>query len=270
MQMQVVSEYGTTIPWVARIGIQGTDILGFCQVDDQKKAEANGALMRLHERMVPLQRTKDEIAGKVEEGFQEYASKGTNFNWGLPIQKIPSVPNLLSLGEGFLQSAKIAIAATTDVIGVFYGTQFDHRFDKVVKWAEQQFGADDYFTQNAKLCEAFVKQLLKFRDAIEHPASGRFFVTNIQIAQHEGRWLFGRPGWGIEGVVHTDILADMETIIERIVEISEIFVIELFFKLKYPQFPMHIEEIPEDQRRPECPIRYRAIPSFAPPDIDAR
>jgi len=268
--MQVVSNYGTAVPWVARIGIQGPSILGFCQVDDQKKSEANGALMRLHERMVPLQKTLDGIKSEVEGGFQEYASKGDDFNWGLPIQKIPSVPNLLSLGEGFLQSAKIAISATTDVIGVFYGTQFDHRFDRVVRWAEQLFGADDFFTQNAKLCEAFVKQVLKFRDAIEHPSSGRFFVTNIQIAQHDGKWLFGRPGWGIEGVVHTDMLADMETIIERIVEISEIFVIELFFKQKYPQFPMHIEELPVEQRDPLCPIRYRSVPSSAPPGIDTR
>lgn len=256
------------MPWVARLVIQGSDILRICQVDDEKKTDANGALIRLHERMVPLQKTLDEIEAKVEEGFQEYASKGDDFNWGLPIQKIPSVPNLLSLGEGFLQSAKIAIAATTDVIGAFYGIQFDHRFDKVVKWAEEQFGADDPFTQNAKICEAFVKQVLRFRDAIEHPSSGRFFVTNIQIAQHDGKWLFGRPGWGIEGDGPMDMLSDMETLIERIVEIVEIFVIELFFKLKPPQFPLHVEEIPFEERNPECPIRFRVVPSFPPPGRD--
>lgn len=157
MQFQAVSNYGTATPWVARAVIQGMDILRFCDVTEKKKAEGNAALIRLSERLVPLQRTIDEISAKVEEGFKVYADAGADFNWGMPGQKIPSVPNLLSLGEGFLQSAKIALATTTDVIGVYYGTQFDHRFDKVAKWAEQQFGPDDYFTQNVRMCETFVK-----------------------------------------------------------------------------------------------------------------
>lgn len=65
------------------------------------------------------------------------------------------------------------------------------------------------------------------------------------------------------------MLSDMETILERIVDISEILVTGLFFKLKSPLFPMHIEEIPVERRNPDCCVRYRVVPSFAPPDIEA-
>lgn len=268
--MQVESVYGSAVTWAARIGIQGTDILAFCQVEDRKKLEATEALMRLHARMVPLQKALDEVTAAVEQGFQEYTSKGNGFDWGKPLQNIPSVPDLLSRGEGFLQSAKIAIAATTDVIGVFYGKQFDHRFNRLVDWASQEFGANDDFAKNAKISESFVKEVLTFRDAIEHPASGRFFVTNIQINDHKGRWLFHNPEWGIEGNVPTDMLICMARIIEEIVQISESFVIGLFIKLKYAELPFHIEEIPVELRDPQCPVRYRAVPSFADCSIDIR
>lgn len=266
MKVQRISDYGTSVPWVARTTIQGIDILQYCLVSDETRLAANAALLKMHQRLAPLQAAKDDLESKVSMAHTVYKDAGKKFDWSKP-GEVPSVPNLESLAEGFLQSAKIAVSTTTEVVTAFYGKRFDHKFNKLVDWATTEFGSDDIFTQNAGNCEKFVKQLLVMRDAIEHPASGRFFVKNIQIAEHEGRWLFRLPTWGVEGRSESDILDGMGTIIERVTEISEILVIELFFKHK-PSVPMHVEEIPIDKRDPTCPIRFVAVPDFQIPSAD--
>ncbi|MFY9234386.1 MAG: hypothetical protein WAO58_07990 [Fimbriimonadaceae bacterium] len=267
IQFQAVSAYGTSTPWVARIAMQNMDILKFCGVPEQTKLEANAALMGLVERMAPLEKAKEEIVGQVKAAFAAFESEGADFNWAFPGKPIPSVPDLKSQAEGFIQSAKVALIAAAQVLNPFFGTSFDYRFNHIVAWARTTFGESDGFTENIEQCESFVSEFLKMRTAIEHPGSATFFVRNVQIVKQEGRWAFDLPVWGLQGKTQSPMLTDMQTIIENITEISDILCTEIFLK-KPNAFPMHLEVIPEEKRDPQCPVRLRVVPSIMP-DIRA-
>jgi len=258
-QIQKTSNLGTSTPAVARTFYQGCEIIRFFAVADAQREEAKGVLQELQRHLVRCVEIRDQIATQVASAHEEVGTKGLDFHSGGQAVTLPSVPDLQSKAESFLQSAKLAIREAARLTQPFYRTKLDHRFHKFVAWAEGQFGPDDRFTKAVKSWEPWVKRLVDMRNAVDHPADepGQKLITqNFKLSGMPDAPALADPTWGLLGEPQRPILRELSEIIDRIIELGEQVLTELFYKLK-DDFPLVIREIPIEERDPSCPTRLR-------------
>lgn len=259
IRIQKLSNYGTSSPAVARTSVQGCEILGFFKIIEAQKEEAKIVLHELQRQLVRCVEIRDRIAETVDSAHKEIKNKGFNFQSNGRAVTLPSVIDLQSKAESFLQSAKLAIRETAHLVKPFYGEKLDHKFQKFAAWAEGQFGPNDTFTQVVKGWEPWVKRVVSMRNAVDHPddkASGRLIAKNFRFFGTNDAPVLIDPTWCLSDEPESLILADMDGIIAGIIELGEEILAGLFYKLKH-NFPLKIYEIPVEERDPSCPIRLR-------------
>jgi len=157
--------------------------------------------------------------------------------------------------EVFLQSSKLAIRETAQLVEPFYGVTHDHRFHKFASWSATQFGMDDQFTQVITQWEPWVEQIVDMRNAVEHPAEktgGRLVIHNFRVTNVSGKPSLIEPAWCLSGGPDSPVLADMEAIIEGAIKLGEELLVGLLYKFK-GGFPIDVHEIPVKVRDPSCP-----------------
>ncbi len=259
-RIQRVSNYGTSTPAVARTFYQGCEILGFFfGVPEAQREEAKGVLHELQRHLVRCVEIRDSIAQEVTAAHEEVAAKGFEFQSSGRVVTLPSVPDLQSRAESFLQSAKLAIRETALLVKPFYGEKHDHRYHKFAAWAERQFGSDDAFPQAIKAFEPWVKTIVAMRNAVDHPddtPGGKLLTENFCLGGTSAAPTLVDPTWGLSGQPQQPIFTEMDAIIEGVIELGEEILAGLFYKFK-GDFPLAIYEIPVAERDPSCPIRLR-------------
>jgi hypothetical protein len=258
-RIQRVSNYGTSTPAVARTFYQGCEILGFFGVPETQREEAKGVLQEIQRHLVRCVELCDSIAQEVTAAHEEVDAKGLEFQSSGRVVTLPSVPDLQSRAESFLQSAKLAIRETALLVKPFYGAKLDHRYHKFVAWSEKQFGVNDKFTQAVKDWEPWVKSIVDMRNAVDHPdeaAGGKLLTANFNLGGTPAVPELVDPAWGLSGQPQRPIVGEMKEIVEGIIELGEEVLAGLFYKLKH-NFPLMIYEIPVEERDPTCPTRLR-------------
>jgi len=259
IQIQKNSNYGTSTPAVARTFFQGCEIMRFFAVSDAQREEAKTVLRELQRHLVRCVEIRDQIAAQVASAHEEVGSKGLDFHSGGQAVTLPSVPDLQSKAESFLQSVKLAIRETAGQVEPFYRRKLDHKFQEFAAWAERQFGPDDRFTRAVRSWEPWVKRVVTMRNAVDHPEDKpglKLLTQNFRLSGTPDAPALADPTWGLLGETQSPILADMGEIIERTIELGEDVLTELFYKLK-DDSPLVIREIPVEERDPACPIRLR-------------
>jgi len=252
-RIQKISNYGTSTPAVARTLPQGADILTFFNTEDAQKDSCKSVLAELSRHLVRCVEARDRIASEIVEGCNQglsWQSQGRTVS-------LPSVPDLHSTAEAFLQSAKMAIRETALLVEPFYGVRHDHRFHKFGSWAKEQFGCDDPLTKAIHGWEPWVKRVVNLRNAVDHPENklgGKLVVHNFRLVGTREEPQLLKPWWGLSGEAESEVIPDMDSIIEGIIKLGEDILVMLFYKFK-SGFPLAIFEIPEDQRDPSCPKR---------------
>jgi hypothetical protein len=162
---------------------------------------------------------------------------------------LPGVTDLQGNVESFLQSAKLAIRHTAELVGPFYSTTQDHRFHKFATWADKKFGVNDPFTQSIRDWEPWVARIVAMRNAVEHPKKGpkgRLLVANFRFSTQPDATLI-EPSWGLSGEAESLLAEDMSAIIEGCLQLGEEIIAQLFYKQKLG-FPLAISVIPEEER----------------------
>ena len=257
-QIQKVSNYGTATPAVARTFYQGCELLGFFAVTEQQREDAKGILRELQRHLVRCVELRDAIAHEVTAAHKMKAN-GFQYQSSGRVVTLPSVPNLQSRAESFLQSTKLAIRETALLVKPFYGEKLDHRFHRFAAWSETQFGPDDAFTQAVRKWEPWVKNVVDMRNAVDHPddkPGGRLTTQNFALGGTPEAPRLINPTWGLSGHPQQLIITEMSELIEGGIELGEEILAGLFYKLKH-NFSLVIYEIPAEERDPSCPIRLR-------------
>src|ERR1700730_599056 len=130
-QIQRFSNYGTATPAVARTFYQGCEILGFFAVSEEQREEAKGVLRELQRHLVRCVELRDSIAHEVAAAHDQIKAKGFEFQSSGRVVTLPSVPDLQSKAESFLQTAKLAIRETALLVGPFCVFKLYSRFHGV-------------------------------------------------------------------------------------------------------------------------------------------
>ncbi len=258
-QFQKVSNYGTSTPAVARTLLQGSEILRFFSTPEDQKDAAKVILQEIQRHLVRCVELRDRIAGDVKAGRNQLEKSGLEFQSGGRAVTLPGVADLQSNAESFLQSAKLAIRETARLVEPFYKEKHDHRFQKLASWARTKFGESDDFTKAIKHWEPWVKRIIDMRNAVDHPRDqpgGKLFTQNFRLTGTHHKPDLLDPTWNLAGEPESQVLPDMDNIIEGIIRLGEEILVGLFYKLAC-DFPFVIYEIPVEQRDPSCPTRLR-------------
>lgn len=252
-RLQKVSNYGTGSPAVARTFTQGCEILRWFQCEPQKIEQAKAVLLELQRQAVRCTEKRDLLSTEYEKSIEEAQALQSKQPFGDRTIVLPGVGDLQSHAESFLQAAKLAIAATGNLVEPFYQKEFGHNYQKFGNWAAATFGKDSQFSEVISSWEPFVKAIVNMRNAVDHPRDGpggRLIVTNFELAP--GATNVGDirpPQWSLSGDAPAPLLESMDQIIEHIIVLGEMVIIQLLHEFK-GTFPVEIKEIPIERREP--------------------
>jgi hypothetical protein len=259
ISIQRVSNYGTSHPVVARLRVQSHELLGWADLPKDKQDliisiydALKNRLLKCHEGYARLKAAAKETlevghVGSAESHIQPYLIGRENE------------------AETFLYESKNYFRDLLRVINVFFGTGFHEASNfcatsgrgdgKVSKWAGQQFGPTDSFTGLLRSEQAWIGELIRKRNAVEHPGqkSGALTIKNFQPAP-DG--LVVSPSWYRDSLPPTDVLADIDTAMDNMLTLAEDVLVACITKTAKFSI-IDFTAIPEKDRNPKCPIRIR-------------
>lgn len=258
-EIRLLHNRGTSTPAVARTGVQGEQIIGNFLVAPEKKDRAKMILFDLMGRLIRCVEIEEEINGAVANAIARQSSGEISFSQNAQVVEVPSVVNLRSKIESFLQAVRLAIDDVGRLVEPFYGVNYGHKLQKFRSWAQREFDEQHGFVIFANRWEPFVVRVLEMRDAVDHPKAGvcrTLHVADFTQRMDNNSVRLDPPRWWLDGRDKTDIGRDMTTIVEGIVRMQEELLALLFYQ-HIGNTPLVLEEIPEAIRNPECPIRLR-------------
>lgn len=258
-RIQKISNYGTSTPAVARTVVQGCELLQSFPIKDEIEENVKNALFELKRHLLKCVHIRDNVEGEVLKGRKNIAENGLDFQSAGRAVTLPSVTELESQAESFLQAAKLAIQECAKVLGVFFDKSFDYRFHKIAKWFQKALGVDDLLTKCVISWEPWVKRIVDMRNAVDHPQDkpgGKLITYDFQLLRNDVDHDVCEPLWALSGESPRLILTDLDTIIEGIIRLSEDILTACLLKNR-GRFPLYVYEIPENERDKSCPIRLR-------------
>ncbi len=123
----------------------------------------------------------------------------------------------------------------------------------LVKWASERFGEDDPFTRMLVTEHEWIEDVIRRRNAVEHPGgySGTLHIQNFARLE-EGRYVM--PTWNRDDGEPKGLYPDIEMILDNLLTLAEDLLVSCnVHRTKYKI--IQYVQIPEDKRKPECPVR---------------
>jgi len=258
-QIRKISNHGTSNPIVARLAPQSHELMDFSTLSKEKKEEL---LLLLHEQIMPRLLTCDTISRRVVQAIEDAVSNVKKH--GLPTQAqgrvvdVPHIANLEQDVEQFLYSAKSVLRDAAKMFKIFFDKEFPGaRYDRVLAWAIENFGEQNELVRVLREDqELWIRRIVDMRNAVEHPGghAGRLHVNNFVFSQNR----LIRPTWRLDDEPIAGIAHDMPIYVDNMMTLCEdllIFCIRTSGTIAGVDFA----EIPESDRIPDCPKRFRAI-----------
>lgn len=261
--LQKVSNHGTSNPIVARLSYQAVDLVKWLGVENNVREDTFGVMLALQQRLLQcfdiferMKSAKKTTLIETEESIADGA------------KTLPYVVGLNEETELFLVSAKSYVRELVNLLNVIFKADLEvnsavfwdpngQNQGKVVQWALSEYGEKHPFTKMLLQEDQWIAELIKKRNASEHPGgkSGTLVIENFR--QHKDGFI--DPSWRREGkseFPESSLYADIETIMHNMLTIAEeVFIHGLTMFNRFP-FVVFLE-IPEKDRDPEAPIRYR-------------
>jgi hypothetical protein len=261
-KIQKISDYGTGNPIVARLSIQTKELLPFYNLSD-KQMEQIGDLFfaNLQPKLVTCSRIKEQLTREVrghQRGIDEF---GLEFQSQGRVYTLPSILDLQHHAETFLYNAKSTLRDLTHLFSILFSQSFKNeaRFDKVFSWAKTKFGSEDPLVKMlGDDANTWIKRVVQMRNAVEHPGgySGILHIENFISIEEGTKILVIEPMWWLNTEEKCPIVYAMDVIVSNLLAFCEETLILCLEKFRIQHITV-IAEIPEKDRDPTCPIRFK-------------
>lgn len=141
----------------------------------------------------------------------------------------------------------------------------DRKCSAAEEWAEKAFGRDNRIAKAIAESACWVSELVRMRNAVEHPNGFSGTLTSQNFALIGGSSLPQRPTWFRTGRDPTEIVGDMTALCFLMLEFGENLIATIVEdNFIAPIFT--IGEIPEERRSPDIPMRLGLVVKGLPPD----
>ena len=265
--LQHLFDRGTATPCVART-VPQTDALARAffldETTTQVLMEFSYEVMR---HLIGCADIGERIRSEVREGRRRIAAGEVRIQAGGQVADLPSVGALESDVETFLYKAKLALRDTGGLFKPLLDQHFEHHYHKARAWSAKEFGPDAPLTRLLVAHAGWIKRVVDLRNAVEHPnTAGRLHVRDFHLAIEDERKVVAPPVWWVDEEQPSSIAEDMEAIERNLLTFYErLLCVLLETRLEtrpHPlsrSFPPVICEIPDQERDPAMPMRYRVF-----------
>ncbi|WP_336489974.1 hypothetical protein [Methylobacterium nigriterrae] len=260
-EFRKLANVGTRHPVMARLSLQSGELLKWLDVEAEVRDEIGKLYMlSLTEHLLRCHEHRDTLFERLAKSVEEVGQHKDP-----RVREVPHVSGLDGIAEGFLVDVKKFLRDLLTVFQLTYGYEPKDASDladvkgrgysDVGKWAESTFGPDDNLTAMLKAEANWVTELVKMRNAVEHPAdrSGTLTIRNVRLHPDGDGWV--RPTWQRTGKPEQDILSDMDTAMDSLLTLAEEVLVAIVLKRRTFEH-VTVFEVPEASRDPICPIRF--------------
>lgn len=262
IKIQQLSDYGTSSPIVARLSIQTKDLIPFFEISDCKRAEIFSVFFaNIQPKLMACDRIKESLTKEVLTHQKSIDDCGLKIQAHGNSYTLPAILDLEHRVEAFLYNAKSVLRDLTQVFLILFDKNFKRkaRFDEVLKWGKDTFGNEDEYVEMLEKDQKWIKRIVDMRNAVEHPGdhAGSLLIDNFTSIEQEQEILFIEPRWQFNDREKIPIIQEMNVIVSDLLTFCEETLIINIERFKKP-FPIKIVEIPEAERDPACPVRFKA------------
>lgn len=248
---------GSSSPTVARVLLQGRDILQMAIFEGQIDKEAVvQALHACKESLVVCEKVARRLASEIDRIVEQIQTSGvTRDSRGRALNPFPQVLELESDATAFLIHAKRAIQTICRLPSMFLQVPArDNNFDALSKTLATAVGTQAPVTGFVQANAGGVRYLIELRNYQEHPDAKRTVIDNFAVMPDGS---ISVPMWYISGETPRPIRDEMLAAAEFLVQMAEVMLIHLVMHRVDKRIPFVIEEIEPTQLNPKMPIKYR-------------
>jgi hypothetical protein len=259
-----ISDHGTANPIVARLGIQTSEIINFFHIEKDKKDEILDIYMnQVTPRLIRCDEIAKSIAEESEKIKTDIVSNNLSSQSNGRIIELPQVMDLVNRAETFLYNAKSSLRDIAKIFNSLFNEEITHsRYNEIIKVLEKKYGSDSPVVKLLKDDEAWIRNIVDMRNAVEHPSSkmGPLNIQNFDLlhTNEKGQRFFQGPVWFFNENRPSDISSDMSVTTDNILRLAEDLLIVSYIQLHSDSY-IQFSEIPDEERDPDCPIRLRAV-----------
>ena len=217
--------------------------------------------------LVLLRFIKERLADQVEQIGGMIAADLDAYTKGPNRKPLPIVEYYDVEFRSFVNEVRRTLNKISEIFEILVGVNFGSgHFHKALKWSEQQFGKNDLLTLVLSGDQRWVSTWINMRTAIEHPKKDNFIETINFALEPNGQvrlptWRFVNPHYDMDRP--QNLLDVFEICVDNLLKFFEDLQILLMDKHVPQGFKVLAEEIPEEKRDQDLPVRYRfhAVPA---------
>jgi len=264
---QEFSNFGASDEIVARTSLQTRDLIGSFPLAEEVRNTLVDVALTVQKRLVACQEIALAFEASVDGAIARLGSADIIGEQDESLVTIPGVPDLEAKVEMFLYQAKLAIRDIGQLYEPLVGQHFGQNFKEFADWAAVTWGEGDLLVQMLQSDRPWIGRVISFRDAIEHPKHrrGPLAIRNFTVAKSANGFSLIAPSWGQGGGPLTTIGPEMRTVVNNLLTFYEELLAGLLMKLEGTTW-LEIIAIPEAERDPAMPVRFRVVPRWAPPE----
>lgn len=253
----VSDSVGTASPTVARVLLQGRDILEAAIF--QHKIDKPSVVQALHackEALVVCEKVAARVASQMDTIIGEIKASGLKRDSrGRALNPFPQVAELEADATAFLIHAKRSIHAICRLPSMFLAVQAkDNNFDALGRTLTAAIGAQAPVTEFVQANAPGVRYLIELRNYQEHPDAKRTVIENFAVMPNG---TISVPMWYVSGETPRPIGEEMPAAVAFLVQMAEAMLIHLVMHTVDKRFPFIIQELDAGQVDPKMPIKYR-------------
>lgn len=252
-----VSDVGSANPIVARVFLQGHEILKAAMFEGNVNKEA--VVEKLHackESLVACENSVKIVVAHIERIGAEINSKGVSMDKaGRMLNPFPQVPNLEAECATFLVQANRTIKLICELPSLFLSLErVDSNFDHLGKRVENLIGSNAPLTEFITSNAAGLRYLINLRNFHEHPKELRTVIENFTLMSDARIQV---PMWHVSNEPPRPIREEMLSSTTFLMQLAEVMLIHLVMHRVSKQFPYIVVEVPDEEVDPKIPIKYR-------------
>lgn len=260
-------DQGVTSPIVARLTLQNFELLKNCAIPKETAETIQAVyLNELTPKLLRCSQIHQKLRTDVEAKAASYKPPGK----GATSVVLPQVMQLEEECRNYLYEAKNFLRDLLKIFNLLFGTTFEDGSEwtiakkprpSVIAYAEASFQRQPNHIRYLKQLPACTEPLVKMRNAIEHPGgyNGDLVIRNFRF---EPDGSLAAPDWRRDKGGQTEygpisIVEDMRVGVHNLLALAEdVLVMWAVDNAAMPGM-MEISVIPEDERNPACPIKYK-------------